>query len=681
MATFTGSNRAEVLPDLIIGPVQGIGNDFVDSLGGDDIAIGWSGDDVIRGGAGADVIIGGLLNAAGIITLSGIDAADYTTSVDGVTIDLSVLVNLTLPLLGINLQLTGASQGFGGDAQGDYLVGIVNLIGSNTGDDNLTGSAAADTLDGQGGDDRLDGQGGNDILLGGDGNDVLIGGGGADSLQGGAGFDTADYSGSVVSVRVNLTTGTGSGGQADSQGDTLTGIERLIGSPGDDVLDGSAGDDTLSGAAGGDILNGNGGVDTADYSNSRDGVTVDLAARAGYAGDARGDFLDEITNITGSAFIDYLYGDASNNTILGLDGADVIRGGAGADTIDGGDGPDFANYQGSSAAVNVNLLANVNTGGDAAGDTLVNIEHLYGSSFDDTLTGESGRNIIGGELGDDTLVGNGGDDSLSGEAGDDNLDGGDGSDRLVGGDGIDTIHGGIGNDSIDAGTGDDIVFGDDGNDSIVGGAGDDRLDGGAGHDYIEGGAGADTIVGGTGIDTASYAGSSSGVTIDLQAGTGTGGDAQGDTMTGIEQVYGSAFADSLSGDAGNNGLWGGAGNDTLQGGVGADLLKGGTGNDTFLYTSVGESTVAASGKDTIADFSTGDHIDLSAIDADGNSGNGDTAFTFGTGAFTSHAGELRVVDFGDGRQGVYLDTNGDRQPDSIITVYADHALTAADFVL
>jgi hypothetical protein len=40
-----------------------------------------------------------------------------------------------------------------------------------------------------------------------------------------------------------------------------------------------------------------------------------------------------------------------------------------------------------------------------------------------------------------------------------------------------------------------------------------------------------------------------------------------------------------------------------------------------------------------------------------------------------------VVDFGDGRQGVYLETTGDKVPDAIITVYSDHALTAADFVL
>ncbi|MGL4962429.1 MAG: hypothetical protein ACRC67_14430 [Inquilinus sp.] len=82
----------------------------------------------------------------------------------------------------------------------------------------------------------------------------------------------------------------------------------------------------------------------------------------------------------------------------------------------------------------------------------------------------------------------------------------------------------------------------------------------------------------------------------------------------------------------------------------------------------------------IADFSTGDRIDLSAIDADGNPANGDTAFSFGTGGFTRHAGELRVVTAG-AIQVVYVDTNGDKAPDLAINVVSDHPLAAADFVL
>ena len=510
--------------------------------------------------------------------------------------------------------------------------------------------------------------------------------------------------------------------------------------------------------------------------------------------------------VNGTAGDDTLSGTAAADSINGLAGDDILKGLAGADAINGGDGSDFANYQDSAAGVTIDLLAGTGAGGSAEGDTLTSIENIYASAFDDHLTGDDGRNIIGGWTGNDTIAGHGGDDVLAGEAGDDDLSGGDGNDRLVGADGIDTIHGGIGNDSIDGGAGNDQVFGEDGNDSITGGTGDDHIDGGAGNDIIEADGGADAIIGGGGTDTASYITSTAGVTVDLAAGTGLGGDAEGDTLTGIEQIYGSNLADHLTGDAGDNQLWGadgddvltggagadlfkggagsdlifgeagddiimggdgadqidggagndyivtgtgadtidggegvdtlsyagssvavqvilfqpgsgrgdaagdtwtgiervvgtdfndvigglpggdntiwgGAGDDAIRGYEGADLLKGGAGNDTFGYGRVEESTVAASGRDTIADFATGDIIQVRGIDADGNAANGDTAFTFGTGGFTGHAGELRVVDFGDGRMSVNLDIDGDKSPDSIINVVSDHALTASDFVL
>jgi Ca2+-binding RTX toxin-like protein len=493
-------------------------------------------------------------------------------------------------------------------------------------------------------------------------------------------------------------TNTGVGSEANGTGFDIfrislwadAGDDRMLGSDGNDTIDGLAGNDILLGGFGDDILHGGvgadqliggAGTDTADYVGSSAGVTVDLSLGTGLGGDAQGDTLTGIENITGSSLADKLTGDGNANVLLGGEGNDVLHGGAGADTLDGGSGSDFANYQGSAAGVNVDLLNHTASGGDAQGDILLNIENLYGSSNDDHLSGDNNANIIGGELGDDVLVGNGGNDTLTGEGGNDNLDGGDGADRLVGGDGNDTIHGGNDNDSIDAGTGNDIVFGDAGSDVIVGGTGDDQLSGGDGNDLIIGGAGADAIDGGAGTDTASYAGSTAGVTVSLATGIGTGGDAEGDTLTGIENLYGSEQGDHLTGDAGNNILAGLGGDDVLTGGAGADVLKGGAGNDTFVYTSIADSTVAASGKDLITDFTTGDKIDLSAIDADGNDTNGDTAFSFGTGGFTGHAGEVRIVDFHNGVQGVYLDTNGDRIPDSIINVIADHALTAADFVL
>jgi len=92
--------------------------------------------------------------------------------------------------------------------------------------------------------------------------------------------------------------------------------------------------------------------------------------------------------------------------------------------------------------------------------------------------------------------------------------------------------------------------------------------------------------------------------------------------------------------------------------------------------------MTAKGRDVIADFTTGDKIDLSAIDADGNAANGNTAFHFSaaSGGFSGQAGELKVVTI-DGVQLVGADTNGDRVIDFAINVVADYTLTAADFVL
>ncbi|WP_282187867.1 calcium-binding protein, partial [Azospirillum sp. TSO22-1] len=132
---------------------------------------------------------------------------------------------------------------------------------------------------------------------------------------------------------------------------------------------------------------------------------------------------------------------------------------------------------------------------------------------------------------------------------------------------------------------DDALTGNAAANVLDGGAGNDTLSGGAGDDRLVGGAGADVLDGGVGVDTASYAGSRAGVTVDLGAGTGTGGDAEGDRLSGIENLVGSRHADALTGDGGANRLDGGAGNDTLSGGGGADTLLGGAGDDVIVADS------------------------------------------------------------------------------------------------
>ena len=146
---------------------------------------------------------------------------------------------------------------------------------------------------------------------------------------------------------------------------------------------------------------------------------------------------------------------------------------------------------------------------------------------------------------------------------------------------------------------------------------------------------------------------------------------------------GSAYGDTITGSAGANALWGMAGNDVLAGGVGADALKGGAGADRFVYKAICDSTVAAAGRDSVNDFShaEGDRIDLSAIDADGNAGNGNTTFTFlGGAAFTGAGHEVRVVSSG-GLQTVLVDVNGDKVADMQIGVISATTLAAGDFLL
>ena len=180
---------------------------------------------------------------------------------------------------------------------------------------------------------------------------------------------------------------------------------------------------------------------------------------------------------------------------------------------------------------------------------------------------------------------------------------------LTGTDGHDTLLGGAGGDTLNAGAGNDVLIGGDGNDILNAGDGNDLLIGGSGNDQLDGGAG---------IDTASYAGASSGVTVSLAnlAAQNTGG-AGTDTLNGIENLIGSDYNDSLTGDGnanllrgglGNDALNGGGGNDVLIGGPGNNTLTGGDGNDIFLWQQ------GNSGRDVVTDFTPGtDRLDLSQL--------------------------------------------------------------------
>ena len=561
-----------------------------------------------------------------------------------------------------------------GDLTGTDIANSTVILNLGAGDDTViapsigkrvvaNGGDGADTITTGSQNDDINGGAGNDTLNGNGGNDLLIGGAGADTMDGGAGTDTASYAGSAAAVTVSLTSETGTGG--DAQGDTLANIENLIGSAGNDTLTGSsginslsgaAGNDTLIGLAGADVLDGGAGNDTASYAGSGAGVTVSLTSGAGTGGDAQGDTLTNIENLTGSSNNDTLTGDASANILNGGAGDDILAGLGGGDTLIGGGGNDTVTYADSAQAVAVDLNAGTATGGDAAGDTLSAISNLTGSAFNDTLTGNALANTLTGGAGNDTLNGLAGADTLNGDAGADVLNGGDGDDTLNGGAdndtlngdaGADVLNGGDGDDTLNGGADNDTLNGGDGADTLTGGLGDDNLNGDGDNDTLAGLAGADALDGGAGTDTATYAASSAGVTVSLLSGTGTGGDAAGDTLTAIENIIGSASADVLTGDANANVLTGGqgadtlsglGGGDTLNGDDGADTLHGGDGNDTLNGGADNDTLNGDDGDDTLNGDAGNDAM---------NGGSGNDTLNGGSGNDTMAGGagdDVYVVD-------------------------------------
>ncbi|WP_299084328.1 cadherin-like domain-containing protein, partial [uncultured Ruegeria sp.] len=486
-----------------------------------------------------------------------------------------------------------------GNAGDDTLYG-------HAGNDTLNGGAGDDILNGGDGNDRLNGEDGNDDLRGGAGDDILRGGAGADSLDGGAGRDAVVYGFATSGVTVDL--GNAGANTGDAAGDVFISIEDLAGSTHADTLRGDGANNSLWGSGGNDSLDGR-------------------------AGD------------------DYLYGKAGNDILSGGAGNDWMYGGAGADSLDGGAGRDGAAYGFATSGVTVDLAnAGANTG-DAAGDVLISIENLAGSTHADTLSGDGANNGLWGGAGDDILNGGDGNDRLNGEDGNDDLRGGAGDDILRGGAGADSLDGGAGRDAVvygfatsgvtvdlgnaGANTGDaagdvfisiedlagsthadtlrgdganNSLWGSGGNDSLDGRAGDDYLygeagndilSGGAGNDWMYGGAGADSLDGGAGRDGAAYGFATSGVTVDLANAGANTGDAAGDVFVSIENLAGSTHADTLRGDGANNSLWGSGGNDSLDGRAGDDYLYGEAGNDSLWGNDGDDILNGGAGNDTL----------------------------------------------------------------------------------
>lgn len=557
----------------------GFGNDKLYGGGGDDTLSGGFGDDVLHGGQGNDMLTGSdghdvMDGGAGDDDLIGSLGNDVMRGGDG--------TDFLVASLGDDILEGGA-----GDDELQAGDGADKLDGGD-GNDTLFASSGIDALAGGAGNDHLDAGDGDDTLDGGDGDDVMIGGTGADKMDGGSGRDVADYSAGGA-VGIDLTTGATSGA---ASGDVLLNIEDIKGSASDDILVGDANANTFTGGAGADTLVGQQGNDTADYSTSPAGVTIAFASTLaepdaitiGSGGDAQGDKLQLIERVIGSAFADTLTGGELNDTFVG---------GGAADAIDGGAGIDTAEYSTSSAGVSISLDATgsaLGVGGDAAGDALSNVENLIGSDFNDTLIGNGMTNRLDGGKGNDFIRGGGNP----------------GTELLIGGEGIDTADYSTSAAAVVARLNDDVLFlssggdaagdvlvtmenliGSSFNDQLFGNSDKNRLEGGSGNDILIGGGNADTLVGGDGVDTAFYGTSAAAVTVALDNSfAATGGDAQGDQFSTVENLVGSAFDDILFGSAANNQIDGGAGNDLIRGGGNTDIeiLIGGAGIDTVDYS-------------------------------------------------------------------------------------------------
>ena len=543
---------------------------------GDDTLTGDTNNNVIEGGEGGDTLAGG----------GGEDTLSYEGSDDWVRITL------------VNGAAATASRGH---ASGDTATGFLNVRGSAF-DDDLTGGTGNNKLWGLAGDDTIEGGAGNDMLEGGAGADDLDGGYTATGGTAGAAneeVNTVSYAGSDAGVTINLTTASASGGHAT--GDTIVTYEEsaptdddpnneidvarfknVTGSMHDDHLTGNHHDNELAGGAGDDTLRGG-------------------------ASDA---------------------GDRSTAAIIR---GDVLVGGPGADLLDGGEdmnekddmvpdpdnagqtlaaSVDWAVYKHAMEGVAVDLSTNRGTGGEAMGDTLVNIELVWGSEKDDTFISGLGGNNIEGDGGSDTVsyeasemgvtvdlssatqhrtvtaVRDGTTDEVTfGPDADPAAVARptDGVPRLnAAGNAFDAtnVENEDTNPNVNGAAGDRLgsienLTGSSMKDSLTGDANPNVLKGMGGNDTLNGGAEEDKLYGGAGDDT----------------------------------LNGGTEDDMLNGGAGDDTLNGGDGEDTLTGGSGNDDLNGEGGNDTFVF-----STEDAGDSDAILDYAAGDMIDLSAFD-------------------------------------------------------------------
>ncbi|TQF32037.1 VCBS domain-containing protein [Bradyrhizobium sp. UNPA324] len=582
--------------DTIIGSA---GNDGLSGSVGNDILDGRAGNDFLSGGGGTDTFVyatgGGFdfiqdfVHGQDQIDLTGVYGIFSLADLQSHTVQNGSNTVITfdsgdgLTLQNVNLSSLTAS---------DFLFGTpaAPIVGDDNAND-LVGTANAESISGLGGNDRLQGLGGSDLL------------------DGGQGFDRAIYTDATGGIAVNLAAGTASGPGVGT--DTLVNIEGVVGSNYADTFNaaGFTGSTGLPGvAAGQSEFEGRGGDDIVigdvnalgqivtrlSYLGATSAVTVDIGAGTADGDASVGhDSFSNVSTIWGSAYNDTLYG--SDNAAFTYE---TYEGRGGDDYIDGRGGYDQVTYNSdttTTSGIYVHLAAGIVNGDATVGtDTIRSVEAARGTNFDDTFdatgfggagatnVGSSGTfNDFAGAGGNDTIIGNGftrlnyqiAASSVSVDL----------ETSAVGTTNAVTVAGSAtgATEGTDTFTGVNAVQGSTFSDTLLGSSFNNNFTGLGGDDYIDGRGGFDVAV------YNSLSTVTSGVTVDMAAGTATGDASIGtDALRSIEGIQGTGYADTYvaAGFNGGSANAGSFGDFNQFEGLGGDDQITGNGNTRLLYS-------------------------------------------------------------------------------------------------
>jgi Ca2+-binding RTX toxin-like protein len=563
----------------------------------------------------------------------------------------------------------------GTDGNDSLTLGYVaNWATGGLGDDTIVGHEMFDILVGGADNDTLRGGTGYDVLVGGSGDDVLDGGFHTDELIGGEGMDIASYATATEGVIVNLTTSSSPLGFWAR--DNFSSIEGVEGSNYVDKLIGNTGANTLRGLAGADTLLGGEGDDTYEFEL---GHGADMIRDSSFT-------YEQVLSETGVLATGFI-ATWTRLSLVSNGGGQythkyrlvITRTSNGEEVYRSRDNIDFIYVVYTTAlqplpngvgwpAQNGQWLA----GFERTGVGSQTVREVLGTVNAGSDTILFGANI---SLSDLTITRNGADLVIAYSATDSitiqyqtTVERAVESIQLRDGLSVDLVNlrlaaygqiSGTANGDTMLGDGNaNTLGGGDGNDILSGGAGDDTLQGHPGDDTLEGGAGADSLQGGldsitNGVpltpqmteygDTIRYVRSDAGVIVDLGAQTVSGrnattglaaaiGHANGDTISGIENVVGSdGFADTLTGSNIANRLFGLGGNDVIIANGGDDVLIGGAGDDSITGGDGEDALVGDDGADSLQGNAHNDTINGGAGIDVLNGGTGEDVILAGAG--------------------------------------------------